>query len=166
VTKKIWLLLLSLMVIGGCAKVKISPVDQDHPYTEGIRFYRPHPYLLVTEKSAKEDRILEGSIIYLPQKNEEYVIGVQSGIGKVDAKFKLEHGWRLTDFGEVRDSRAPETIDAFSDILLKTDEIFVKSIAPQEQKQEKKLTPGLWRFEFDQNGYVKDLIKVIEFEKH
>jgi len=162
---KTCIFLLSLTVICGCAKVKVSPVDLDHPYSEGIRFYRPHPYLLVTEKSEKEGRALEGNIIYLPQKKEEYVIRVQPGIGKVDAKFKLEHGWRLTDFGEVRDSKTPEMIEAFSDLWPEISEIFVKSIAPEKQGQEKKLTPGLWRFEFDQNGYVKDLIKIIEFEK-
>ena len=162
---KISIFLLSLMLVCGCAKVKVSPVDQDHPYSEGIRFYRPHPYLLVTEKLEKDNRTLEGNIIYLPQKNEEYVISVQPGIGRVDAKFKLDHGWRLTDFGEVRDSKTPEMIEAFSDLLPEINGIFVKAIAPEKQKQEKKLTPGLWRFEFDQNGYVKDLVKIIEFEK-
>jgi hypothetical protein len=165
VAKKAWIFLLSLMVICGCAKVKVTPVDHDSPYSEGIRFYRPHPYLLVTEKLTAQGHTLEGNIIYLPQKKEEYVIDVQPGIGKVDAKFKLEHGWRLTDFGEVRDSKAPEMIEAFSDLLPEISDIFVKSIAPEKQKQENKLTPGLWRFEFDQNGYVKDLIKIIEFEK-
>jgi len=165
VAKKAWIFLLSLLIICSCAKVKVSPVDQDRPYSEGIRFYRPHPYLLVTEKLATQGRTLEGNIIYLPQKKEEYVIDVASGIGKVDAKFKLEHGWRLTDFGEVRDSKAPEMIEAFSGLLPEINDIFVRSIAPENQKQEKKLTPGLWRFEFDQNGYVKDLIKIIEFEK-
>ena len=163
--RKACIFLLSLMVICGCAQVKVSPVDDEHPYSEGLRFYRPHPYLLVTEKSEKEGRTLEGNIIYLPQKKEEYVIRVQPGIGRVDAKFKLEHGWRLTDFGEVRDSKTPEMIEAFSDLWPEISEIFVKSIAPEKQGQEKRLTPGLWRFEFDQNGYVKDLIKIIEFEK-
>jgi nitrogen fixation protein len=165
VFQKAWILVLSLILIGGCAKVKVSPVDHDHPYSEGIRFYRPHPYLLVTEKLSAQGRTLEGNIVYLPQKQEEYVIDVQSGIGKAEAKFKLDHGWRLTDFGEVRDSRAPEMIEAFSDLLPEINGLFVKSISPEKQKQETKLTPGLWRFEFDQNGYVKDLIKIIEFAK-
>lgn len=163
--KKAWIFVLGLMVICGCAKVRVSPVDPDRPYREGIRFYRPHPYLLVTEKSATQGGTLEGSIIYLPQIREEYVIDVEAGIGKVDAKFKLEHGWRLTDFGEVRDSKAPEMIEAFGDLVPQINGILVKSIAPEKQKQDKKLTPGLWRFEFDQDGYVKDLIKIIEFEK-
>jgi hypothetical protein len=165
VTKKGWIFLLGLMVVCGCAGVKVTPVDHESAYREGIRFYRPHPYLLVTEKLTSQGSTLEGSIVYLPQKNEEYVIEVQPGIGRVDAKFKLEHGWRLTDFGEVRDSKAPEMIKAFSDLLPGASDIFVKSIAPEKQKLENRLTPGLWRFEFDQSGYVKDLIKVIEFER-
>jgi hypothetical protein len=72
---------------------------------------------------------------------------------------------RLTDFGEVRDSKAPETIEAFSDLLPGVGDIVVKSIAPEKQGQENRLTPGRWRFEFDQNGYVKELIKITEFER-
>ena len=41
----------------------------------------------------------------------------------------------------------------------------VKSIAPDKHLEENKLSPGLWRFEFDENGYVKGLLKIIEFEK-
>ena len=163
--KKGWIFLLGLLVVCGCARVKVVPVDDSGAYSEGIRFYRPHPYLLVTEKLTSQGRTLEGSIVYLPQKNEEYVIEVQPGIGRVDAKFKLEHGWRLTDFGEVSDSKAPEMIEAFSDLLPGASDIIVKSIAPEQQAQENKLTPGLWRFEFDQGGYVKGLIKIIEFER-
>ena len=163
--KKGWIFLLGLLVVCGCARVKVVPVDDSGAYSEGIRFYRPHPYLLVTEKLTSQGRTLEGSIVYLPQKNEEYVIEVQPGIGRVDAKFKLEHGWRLTDFGEVSDSKAPEMIEAFGDLLPGASDIFVKSIAPEKQKQENRLTPGLWRFEFDQSGYVKGLIKIIEFER-
>lgn len=165
VAKKGWIFLLGLVVVCGCARVKVMPVDPAGSFGEGIRFYRPHPYLLVTEKLTGQGQTLEGSIVYLPQKNEEYVIEVQPGIGRVDAKFKLEHGWRLTDFGEVRDSKAPELIEAFSDLLPGVGDIFVRSIAPEKQELENRLTPGLWRFEFDQSGYVKDLIKVIEFER-
>jgi nitrogen fixation protein len=166
VARKGWIFLLGLVIIYSCAKVTVSPVDNDRPYTQGIRFYRPHPYLLVTEKlETLGRRTLEGSIIYLPQKKEEYVIQVQPGIGKVDVKLKLEHGWRLTDFGEVRDSKTPETIEAFSDLLPEAGDILVKSFAPDKQLEENKLSPGLWRFEFDENGYVKGLLKIIEFEK-
>ncbi len=164
--KKYWIFVLGLVIIYSCAKVTVTPVDNDHPYTQGIRFYRPHPYLLVTETLETLDRrTLEGKIIYLPQKKEEYVIQVQPGIGKVDLKLKLEHGWRLTDFGEVRDSKTPETIEAFSDLLPEAGDILVKSFAPDKQLEENKLSPGLWRFEFDENGYVKGLLKIIEFEK-
>ena len=65
--KKGWILLLGLVIVYSCAKVTVSPVDNDRPYTQGIRFYRPHPYLLVTEKlETLGRRTLEGSIIYLP----------------------------------------------------------------------------------------------------
>jgi hypothetical protein len=53
VAKKGWILLLGLVIIYSCAKVTVSPVDNDRPYTQGIRFYRSHPYLLVTDLRAK-----------------------------------------------------------------------------------------------------------------
>ena len=56
-------------------------------------------------------------------------------------------------------------IEAFGDLLPGASDIFVRSIAPEKRGQENRLTPGLWRFEFDQNGYVKDLVKIIEFER-
>jgi hypothetical protein len=56
-------------------------------------------------------------------------------------------------------------IEAFGDLLPGASDILVKSIASEKQEQENRLTPGLWRFDFDQSGYVKGLIKIIEFER-
>ena len=62
--RKGWIFLLGLVIIYSCAKVTVSPVDNDRPYTQGIRFYRPHPYLLVTEKLETLERLtLECKII-------------------------------------------------------------------------------------------------------
>jgi hypothetical protein len=48
--------------------MKVKPIDHEGDYRDGVRFYRPHPYLLVTEKLTSQGRTLEGKIDYLPQK--------------------------------------------------------------------------------------------------
>ena len=112
--KRLHLLTVLIFLMTGCAGVEIAKITSDNPYREGLRFYRPYPYLWVTKD---KDGNLQGSILYLPNKNEEYVIRVKSGIGSVDAKFTLENGWNLTGLNEVRDSKTPEMITALTGSL-------------------------------------------------
>ena len=88
--KRFYLLTVLIFLMVSCASVEITRITPENPYKEGIRFYRPYPYLLVTKD--KEGKNLESKIIYLPNKNEEYAIKVKSGIGTVDTKFTLEDG--------------------------------------------------------------------------
>ena len=104
--------LIFLMV--SCASVEITRITPENPYKEGIRFYRPYPYLWVTKD---KDGNLQGTIYYLPNKNEEYAIKVKSGVGSVDTKFTLENGWNLIQFGETRDSKTAEMITALTGSL-------------------------------------------------
>ncbi len=109
------LLTLLIFLMVSCASVEITRITPENPYKEGIRFYRPYPYLLVTKD--KEGKNLESKIIYLPNNNDEYSIKVKSGIGAVDTKFTLEDGWRLTQFGETRDSKTVEMVNALTGSL-------------------------------------------------
>jgi nitrogen fixation protein len=139
----------------GCARVEITKITPENPYTKGIRFYRPYPYLWVTKD--KEGN-LEGKIVYLPKTNEEYAIKVKSGIGTVDTKFTLEDGWRLTQFGETRDSKSVEMVNALTGSLKDLKGFFEKVI-----KEE--LYPGLYMFEFDHNtGLISGLKPVLQFK--
>jgi hypothetical protein len=108
------LLSASIILITGCAQVEVTRITPDHPYKEGVKFYRPHPYLWVTRDTTGK---LQGTIIWLPNKNEEYAITVSNGIGSVDLKYKLADGWNLTEFGEVLDSKFPESITALTGSL-------------------------------------------------
>jgi hypothetical protein len=142
----------------GCAGVEIVRISSENPNQEGVRFYRPHPYLWVTKD--KDDN-LQGTIIWLPNKNEEYAIKVKSGIGSVDTKFKLADGWNLTEFGEVRDSKIPETITALTGSLKSLTDIL--RLARGEKP---KLNAGLYELIFDdKTGLISDIKPVVQFIK-
>ena len=142
-------------LVAGCARVDITKISPDHPYQGGIRFYRPHPYLWVTKD---KDGSLKGTIHWLPNKNEEYVIKVKSGVGTAETKFTLENGWNLTQFGETRDSKTPEMIEALSGSLKDVTEVF-KILRNEE------LHPGLYLFVFDdKTGLITDLKPVFQFK--
>ncbi len=154
---RLYLLAVVMVLMLGCANVKIVRITPEDPYKEGIRFYRPYPYLLVTKDSEGKD--LEGKIIYLPNMNEEYAISVSSGIGTVETKFTLEDGWRLTEFGETRDSKTVEMVNALTGSLKDLTSIF--GVA----KTKEEFLPGLYVFIFDnKTGFVTDLKPVIQFK--
>jgi hypothetical protein len=101
---------------------------------------------------------LQGSIVWLPDKNEEYVLKVRSGLGRVDARFTLENGWNLTGLNEVRDSQAPEMITALTGSLKD-----VTKVLPAARREA--LTPGLYAFVYDNaTGLLTNLKPVVQFE--
>jgi hypothetical protein len=139
----------------GCAGVQIARITPENPNQEGVRFYRPHPYLWVTKD---KDGNLQVTFMWLPNKNEEYAIKVKSGIGSVDVKFKLADGWNLTEFGEVRDSKIPETITALTGSLKD-----LKGVLELAKKEE--LNPGLYMLIFDnKTGLISDIKPVVQFK--
>lgn len=149
------ILMVVIFVTAGCARVEVTNISSDHPYREGIRFYRPYPYLWVTKDKGGD---LKGTIHWLPNKNEEYVIKVKSGIGSVDTKFTLENGWNLTEFGETRDSKTSEMMEALSGSLKEVTEIL-------KTPRNGELHPGLYMFIFDdKTGLIHDIKPVIQFK--
>ena len=155
--KRFFLFAIIIFLIAGCARVKVEKITHQNPYQEGIRFYRPHPYLWVT---TNKDGDLQGAICWLPDKKEEYMIRVKSGIGKVETKVTIENGWNLTQFGETRDSQAPEMINALTGTLKDLTGIF-----DTKKLQKEILYPGLYAFIFDEEtGLIKDLIPVVQFK--
>jgi hypothetical protein len=91
-----------------CSSYKVYKYDNLSVNQDGVRFYRPDSYLLITrdENSGK----LTYTIIYLPNKNEEYVIKKKGFIGKAELTVKLDNGWNLTGYGLNTDTQIPETI--------------------------------------------------------
>lgn len=106
-------LIVVLLVISGCSSVKITKIDGKTPYEDGLRFYRPKPYLLVTVVEKKP----VATLIWLPDKSEEYVIRQNVGWGKNEIKAKLENGWNLTEIGQLVDSQVPQTITALGSLI-------------------------------------------------
>jgi hypothetical protein len=47
--KRLYSLSLCIFLTIGCAGVEISKITPENPYKEGLRFYRPYPYVWVTK---------------------------------------------------------------------------------------------------------------------
>jgi hypothetical protein len=153
--KRFCFLTILLFFISGCAGVRIIKITPQNPYEEGIRFYAPHPYLWVTKDTSGS---LQATIVWLPNKSEEYAIRVKSGIGAIDTKFTLENGWNLTQFGQTMDSKTPELITALTGSLKDIKEVF-------EKVREEELHVGLYMFIFDdKTGLVSEIKPVIQFK--
>ncbi len=136
--KRLYSLSLCIFLTIGCAGVEISKITPENPYKEGLRFYRPYPYVWVTKD---KDGDLQGTIVWLPDRSEEYVIRVKSGIGSVDSKFTLQDGWNLTGLNETRDSKTPEMINALRGSLKDLTGILKKA-------REEEFHPGLYISDF------------------
>lgn len=147
----------AVALTAACAEITVSRLTSDKDYAEGIRFYRPTPYLLVTQDAKGAYQV---SLIYLPNKSQEYIIKCNSGLGSADMKFKLDGGWNLTDFGESRDSKIPELVTSLATLstgVLKAGEPY--AAAPKNE-----LAPGLYAFTFDEKtGLVTGIKLVVAF---
>ena len=156
--KRFCLLAIVIFLMAGCARVEITKILDEKSYKEGLRFYRPHPYLWVTKDP---EGALQSTIIWLPNKKEEYVIKVKGGIGTVDLKCTLENGWNLTEFGETRDSKTPEMITALTGFI---DGIKSGALLEELKKKEEEFKAGLYRFKFNKKtGFIQDLEPILLF---
>ncbi|WP_375416302.1 hypothetical protein [uncultured Hymenobacter sp.] len=169
--------------LSGCAHYQVVRVKEGED-PEGIRYYRPAPYLLVSEAATEQaalaapatgqapsaggkaairtaEPVLNYKVEYLPDFNEVYAIQRRGGLGTVDMDIKLAGGWMLTEFGSQTDSKVPEMLTAIAGILptvlggLKQQNSFA---APTNGKGT--LEPGLYKIEITKTT-VK-LIRVTE----
>lgn len=111
--KRFYWLSVLIFLMAGCSTVEITRVS-DSAYSDGLRFYRPASYLLVTKD--KEGN-LQTFVISLPNKNEEYVIKPKVRLGTAEVNVTLEGGWNLTQLGTRLDTKIPETITALTGTL-------------------------------------------------
>lgn len=136
------LLIVSFPTIG-CAPrvlVKANPTARD----QGIRYYRPKPFLkvepaeIVVDKNRSE--IIPGmvrvSLVYLPDFSQEYSIDVRPGLGIAHVDIKLEDGWNLTEIGQNLDSQTDENLKAIGSILGAAGEIVPTASQPAEGPQQ------------------------------
>src|SRR5437762_5481467 len=115
------LLLAIFAATAGCAAVHVRPLTADEHMkkasAEGVRFYRPWPYLLVTAETSDKGTNYKGQILYLPKMDDEYIVQVKNGWGTANGSVKLQDGWMLNEQGTIVDSKIPETITAISGLI-------------------------------------------------
>jgi len=132
----------SVFLISGCAEVQVKHVD-DRDTSDGVHFYEPRPYLLVSNAQKTGDKgnvenQFTSQILWLPDHNRRYVVKIKPGWGTVDGSVKLQNGWMLDTLGSKTDSEGPETITAVTGLVravaVKTDQspqgLYLIDIAP------------------------------------
>lgn len=92
-TRKAAAVWLSAVLLGGCSSVNV--VKSPSPGDNGIRFYRPKPYLLVTPADPT-GRMVKLEVLQLPDYSEEYSIHPK---GKKPPAVQLQDGWNLVGVG-------------------------------------------------------------------
>ena len=156
----------SLIGLIGCAQVHVKRLTPDDITSEGVRFYAPQPYLLVTLQPAtggSGSPTLQAQVLLLPKINEQYAITVTPGWGTVNGNVTLKDGWMFTTLSAQMESKGPETINAIAGLItaaggIKSAEALGVSSLP---KMEQVLAPGLYRIDFDPaTGYVRGLVPV------
>ncbi len=131
----------------GCASVKVVRVDPTRvdaafndpqkAETSGVLFYRPRPYLMVTEAPPPKDQSPSGGtqasrsdmssqdktpppgtqqlsvqIVWLPDYSQEFEIQAHPGLGSVTMNPTLKDGWNLAGLSATMDSKTAELITA------------------------------------------------------
>lgn len=134
--------------LAGCAPFTVTRVHSLADTTEGIRFYRPKPYLLVTAT----DKGPALTIVSLPDPNQEYVIRPRQGLASSQFTAKLADGWNLVEIGHATDTGLPQTLTAVGALAAATGAFGMKG--PAEA-----LTPGLYEIVFE-NKRITGLRKI------
>ena len=150
------------LMLTGCANVsvtKITPKNENS--AKGIRYYRPWPYLLVSQ-DMNESSALDIKTVYLPNIKENYAINTQSGLGKLDTTITLEDGWKLTQYSDKTDTEIPETIQAIGSVSTDTIKAIldVMTMRNGSEKGSIPLIPGLYRLEFNDEGAITNFVYV------
>lgn len=149
-------LIVAASFTAACAHVdvhRVSAQDRDNPSLKGVRYYEPWPYLLVTQQDTDKGPVYSSSIVYLPCRAREFVADVRPGWGTAEGTVELKDGWMLSSLGSKLDSKGPETITAVTGLLGALTGGTKAAAGPQ-------LAPGLYRIEFDENGFASSLTLV------
>lgn len=152
-------LLLLPLLLTACAGVQVKRVTSRNQ--EGIRYWRPAPYLALVETKTDKSVTCDVRPFYLPDKTEEYAITISAGMGAVKATPNLADGWNLTSLSTDVDSKTNENITAFTGLLKEI-------IAPPHGLTADKGTPtpapmkcqGVFKVEYDASGNFAGFKKV------
>ncbi|WP_028002884.1 hypothetical protein [Sinorhizobium arboris] len=111
-------LMLIPLALTSCAGVQVKRVTSHNQ--QGIRYWRPAPYLALVETRTEKTVTCDVRPFYLPDKTEEYAITISAGMGAVKATPTLNDGWNLTSLSTDVDSKANENITAITGLLKET----------------------------------------------
>ena len=158
----------TLVLVGlgltGCAGYTVKPHPGDHD--EGLRFYRPEPYLLVTLKCTESATATSKSttseptvtVVWLPAWDDEFAISTWSFLSKAEFAFVLGDGWRLTSVTAKTDTT--DALAKFLELVGKGTEagaFFKKPVEPafagaNAQPQELRDVVKLFRIRIEEGG--------------
>jgi len=148
--QRLFAIVVGILLLGACARVDVYRLDDADALTKtdstgtkkinGVHFFKPHPYLLVTVEPGDkpENPKYVSTIVYLPE--DEYVATVRPGWGTVNGSISLNDSGSLTQFGSQLDSKIPETITAVSGLLTAA-----VGAVPAANVPAGALSPGLYR---------------------
>jgi hypothetical protein len=94
------------------------------------------------------------TVEYLPDTSQEYIIIPHTGMGSLKVAPQLTQGWNLTAFDATADSKVAELVSSIAGLAGNIASAAIKPAAA------KGLGPGLYRFEFGQDGKVNAIAEV------
>jgi hypothetical protein len=148
-----WLLALVLLSSIECSHLDIHKTDKSDE--QGLRFYRPRPYLLVTIG----DKGCTPTIEYLPDYSQEYILHPHYWLGSLTFKPTLTNGWNLTAFDSAVDTKIPETINALAGTMKSAADLAKRG--GQTPGEPTNFGPGLYSMTFDKQSGLLTKIEAI-----
>ncbi len=165
-------------MLSACASVSVTQIENAKGSTgievkndtSGVRFYRPAPYLWITQADPPKDVNVEtfreelretgseiitettsvrplggprytAQIVMLPDYSQEYIVQWKAGIGSVKPSVSLADGWNLSSFGAEVDSKVSDTIGAVASLG--------GTVADAVDFMGQDFKPGLYRIEIN-----------------
>jgi len=133
--------LTAALVCGACLGPKLEARRIQSDDQEGMPYYLPRPYLLVSknfsaiEATGKKTTLGKDDagathyayqIVYLPDRCNQYGLKVTPGIGTLETRIQLEEGWKFTGTTLDLDSKTPETIAAVGEPIAALGKAFAR----------------------------------------
>ncbi len=119
----------ALTCVSGCGP-RASWVRNPGPDDDGLRYYRPKPYILVAPaliaSESEHAKSLDSntqvaaykiSLCYLPDFGEEYSVHIHPGLGASKLSVTLENGWNLTSINQDLDSKTSDNVNAAAGLV-------------------------------------------------
>ena len=123
--RRVTFAMLLLLTTSACSHIEIRPlttqerIDESDPdkaaKLNGIRFYRPMPYMLVKQTDASGS--CDVTVAYYRDPDQPYIVIPHYAIGSIVFSPTLTDGWNLTAFSGTVDTKVPEMITAISSLM-------------------------------------------------